>query len=77
MMKNKEKYVTDCAGIQPVKPVPEKETKLTEIVFILDRSGSMSGLEKDTKKRPVRPTFPLFCLTTTARSCTTECHWKE
>lgn len=48
MMKNKEKYVTDCAGIQPVKPVPEKETKLTEIVFILDRSGSMSGLEKDT-----------------------------
>ena len=26
----------------------DKKTNLTEIVFILDRSGSMSGLEKDT-----------------------------
>lgn len=24
------------------------DTKLTELVFILDRSGSMGGLEKDT-----------------------------
>lgn len=24
------------------------DTKLTELVFLLDRSGSMNGLEKDT-----------------------------
>lgn len=40
-MNRKEEYTTFCGGVQP----PEK---LTEIVFILDRSGSMSGLEKDT-----------------------------
>ena len=27
---------------------------LTEVVFILDRSGSMSGLEKDRKERQGR-----------------------
>ena len=27
---------------------------LTEIVFILDRSGSMSGLEADTELLPVK-----------------------
>ena len=26
----------------------EEEMNMTELVFILDRSGSMSGLEKDT-----------------------------
>ena len=40
-MNRKEEYTTFCGGVQS----PEK---LTEIVFILDRSGSMSGLEKDT-----------------------------
>ena len=36
---NKE-LVTDCSGIQP--------NGITELVFILDKSGSMAGMEKDT-----------------------------
>ena len=48
MTNKKENYITDCGGIQPVAPVPEIKNNLTEIVFILDRSGSMAGLEKDT-----------------------------
>ena len=48
MTNKKENYITDCGGIQPVTPVPEIKSNITEIVFILDRSGSMSGLEKDT-----------------------------
>lgn len=48
MTNKKENYITDCGGIQPVTPVPEIKSNLTEIVFILDRSGSMAGLEKDT-----------------------------
>ena len=48
MTNKKENYITDCGGIQPVTPVPEIKNNLTEIVFILDRSGSMAGLEKDT-----------------------------
>lgn len=38
----------------------EKKNNITELVFILDRSGSMAGLESDTigdgtdKKPPVR-----------------------
>ena len=35
----------------PVKPIPAVEPKkndITELVFILDRSGSMAGLEEDT-----------------------------
>ena len=48
MTNNNEKFLYDCAGIQPVTPIPESKPYLTEIVFILDRSGSMSGLEKDT-----------------------------
>ncbi len=57
---------------------------LTELVFILDRSGSMQGLEDDTiggfnsmlekqKREPGRPMFPPFCLMTAPRSCMTGC----
>ena len=52
-----------------------KKNNLTELVFILDRSGSMSGLESDTiggfnamienrKKKTVRHMYPPFFLTT-------------
>ena len=37
----KEKYVEFCGGI-------EKPEIVTELVFIIDRSGSMSGFEADT-----------------------------
>ena len=40
-MKNNEKTVKVCGGITPDKVI-------TELVFIIDRSGSMEGLEKDT-----------------------------
>ena len=57
---------------------------LTEIVFILDRSGSMSGLEADTiggfnsmiskqKKRTERRMFLQFCLMTSVKCFMTEC----
>ncbi len=42
-MKKTEKTVVDCGGIQD-----PKLNNITELVFILDRSGSMSGLESDT-----------------------------
>ena len=48
-MKNAEKTVEmleACGGIQP-EIMPEIKD-VTELVFILDRSGSMSGLESDT-----------------------------
>ena len=45
-MKKKEEYIVDCGGIQPL--LAENKNNITEVVFILDRSGSMSGLEKDT-----------------------------
>ena len=48
-MKNAEKTVETvevCGGIQP-EIMPEIKD-VTELVFILDRSGSMSGLESDT-----------------------------
>ena len=46
-MKKNEKMITDCGGIK--MPAPEKCLNgITELVFILDRSGSMSGLEADT-----------------------------
>ena len=48
MTNKKESYITVCGGLQPIDLIPEKKNNLTEIVFILDRSGSMSGLEKDT-----------------------------
>ena len=48
MTKKKEEYITVCGGIRPIEPMPEIKSNITEIVFILDRSGSMAGLEKDT-----------------------------
>ena len=39
---SKEKYVTLCGGIETSLP------SVTELVFILDKSGSMHGLEEDT-----------------------------
>ena len=45
---NQNEYLEDCGGLPVIEPIPEKKNNLTEIVFILDRSGSMSGLEKDT-----------------------------
>ena len=40
-MRNCEKYRENCT-------TPAASNNITEIVFILDRSGSMAGLEKDT-----------------------------
>ena len=37
----KKNFVTDCGGIQ-------SNEGITELVFILDKSGSMAGMEKDT-----------------------------
>ena len=37
----KKEFVTDCSKIEPNEGI-------TELVFILDKSGSMSGMEKDT-----------------------------
>ncbi|WP_421383656.1 vWA domain-containing protein [Bacillus salacetis] len=34
--------------INPLKEMDEMNKNLTEVVFLLDRSGSMAGLEKDT-----------------------------
>lgn len=45
-MKNNEKTVKLCGGIKQPKLLPN--FSLTELVFIIDRSGSMSGLEGDT-----------------------------
>ena len=46
-MKKNEKMIADCGGIE--MPVVEKcHNGITELVFIIDRSGSMSGLEADT-----------------------------
>ena len=44
-MKNNEKTIKCCGGI---KAIPPLRNNITELVFILDRSGSMSGLEADT-----------------------------
>ena len=43
-MKKNDEFVKDCGGIQP-ETVPNTDT---ELVFIIDRSGSMSGFENDT-----------------------------
>ena len=61
---------------------------LTELVFILDRSGSMAGLEGDTiggfnamieKQRgePGEAVIPRCCLTTKRRLSTTVSLWTE
>ena len=47
-MKKNEEYVTYCGGITGPEIMPEIRNNITEVVFILDRSGSMSSLEKDT-----------------------------
>ena len=57
----KEQYLIDCGGIPgPAVEAPvntdikekmnmkKQNENLTELVFILDRSGSMQGLEADT-----------------------------
>jgi Mg-chelatase subunit ChlD len=41
----KKEFVTDCGGIDPKTSVGNNAT---ELVFILDKSGSMVGMEKDT-----------------------------
>ena len=51
-------FITNCCGIKVDKVEPRGITKeieekvnrknITELVFILDRSGSMSGIEQDT-----------------------------
>lgn len=46
-MKKNEETAKDCGGIRPIPPVKCKNG-ITELVFILDRSGSMSGFEEDT-----------------------------
>ena len=43
-MKKNEQFVRACGGIQP-EIMPNMDT---ELVFIIDRSGSMSGFEDDT-----------------------------
>ena len=45
-MKNKVKKDRDCGGIAPMMLTEKNGT--TELVFIIDRSGSMAGLEADT-----------------------------
>ena len=45
-MKKNEKTIKDCGGIKCEKLVAKNN--ITELVFIIDRSGSMSGLEADT-----------------------------
>jgi len=53
----KKEFVTDCGGIKAEeleergipKEIEEKvKNNVTELVFILDKSGSMAGMEKDT-----------------------------
>ena len=50
---------------------------LTELVFILDKSGSMCGMEKDViggfkENKAKARLFPPFCFPTEPRCCTTE-----
>ena len=45
-MEKTTKYDIDCGGIKCEEPVAKNN--ITELVFIIDRSGSMSGLEADT-----------------------------
>ena len=43
--KEKEMTLEDCAGLQCDVPLAQK---VVELVFVLDASGSMHGLESDT-----------------------------
>ena len=45
-MNKNAKMIKDCGGIKPEKLIIPNS--ITELVFIIDRSGSMSGLESDT-----------------------------
>ena len=45
-MRNNERNIKDCGGNKYEEVVPKNN--ITELVFILDRSGSMAGFEKDT-----------------------------
>ena len=47
MKRNNIEFAADCNNNRPITPSP-LPNNITEIVFILDRSGSMAGLEKDT-----------------------------
>ena len=44
-MEERQEYVNDCGGIPESKL---EGNKITEVVFVLDASGSMHGLESDT-----------------------------
>ena len=44
-MKKNEKKIEDCGGIPMPELLPNKDT---ELVFIIDKSGSMAGFEADT-----------------------------
>ena len=46
IMKKNEEFVKVCGGIQPEHI--NKGNGITELVFIIDRSGSMAGFEADT-----------------------------
>lgn len=46
-MKKNEKYIKACGGIKPIPPI-KCMNGITELVFIIDRSGSMTGFEDDT-----------------------------
>ena len=46
-MKKKEDYIVDCGGNKFIEPT-KCLNGITELVFIIDRSGSMSGFESDT-----------------------------
>ena len=60
---------------------------MTELVFILDRSGSMAGLEADTiggfnsmiakQKKEAGEALVSTVLTTRTWSSTTACRWKR
>ena len=46
-MRRDKKTAKDCGGIKTIPPV-KCQNDITELVFIIDRSGSMSGFEDDT-----------------------------
>ena len=46
-MRRDKKTAKDCGGIKTIPPA-KCQNNITELVFIIDRSGSMSGFEDDT-----------------------------